>query len=73
MEFHHNWTILVKNLHSEEVKNYEKKIIYLNFQDSFNTNYSCLERRQIISVWDTGCKVFIVLGLALNHASGMSC
>lgn len=50
MWFHHNCTILVKNLHSEEVKNSKKKIFSLSFLNIFNVNYSCYGRRQIISV-----------------------
>lgn len=73
MGFHHNWTILVKNLHSEEVKSSKPKRFSLNFLTSFNVNYSCYGRMQIISVQDTGCEVFTVLGLALNHTSDMFC
>lgn len=53
MGFHHNWTILVKNLHSEEVKKSPKERFSLNFLNSFNMRYSCYGRRQIISMWDT--------------------
>lgn len=53
MGFHHNQAILVKNLHSEEVKNFQKKRFSLNFLTSFNVNYSCYRRRQIISVQDS--------------------
>lgn len=63
MGFHHNWTILTQNLHSKEVKN---KAFSLDFLTSFNVNYSCCGEKQIISLCDTDCEVFTVLGLALN-------
>lgn len=47
VESHHNWAILVKHLHSEEVKIPER--FCLNFLASFNIKYSCCGSRQIIS------------------------
>lgn len=66
MGFHHNWTFLACNLHSEDIKNCKNKTFSLDFLTSFNVNYSCYGKKQIISVCNTDCKLSTVLELALN-------
>lgn len=70
MGFHNNWTILVKHLHSEEVKNARKKRFCLNFLNSINTKYSCSGTRQIILVWTKGAKYFLYWD---SHTSDVPC